>query len=415
MKITESVRMAFQSLGANKMRSGLTMLGIIIGTGAVIALLSVGEGAQAAITEQVRSIGANLIFIFSGQIQQSSGQMTLHNIEPLTRQDAEALADPVRAPHVYAVAPEINRSATLTYMGERLDVPVVGTTPEYEYVRNFPVELGEFLTVGDETTGARVVVLGSRTAKNLVEDPASLIGDTVRLNNIPFRVIGILEEKGGQGFGGGSVDNQAVIPLSTAQRRLFSGRFATATGLRVDLINVSAVDEDSIDAAIEEVTWILRERHNIRFEEDDFTVTSQQDVLGVLSQITNVLTIFLGAIAGISLLVGGIGIMNIMLVSVTERTREIGIRKAVGARRTDILSQFLVESVVLSIIGGLIGIGFGWGVAALVNTLDAFTTVVSPQAVALAVSFSLAVGLFFGIYPASRAANLHPIQALRYE
>jgi putative ABC transport system permease protein len=383
--------MALNSLGANKMRSGLTMLGIIIGTGAVIALLSVGQGAQAAITDQVRSIGANLIFVFPGQLQQGGGQATLRNFVPLTRQDAEALADPARAPHVLAVAPEINRNVTITYRGEQLDVPLVGTTPEYEYVRNFPVEYGEFITVGDETTEARVAVLGSRTAGNLAEDPEILLGDTIRLNNIPFRVIGILEEKGGQGVGGRSSDNLVIIPLSTAQRRLFSGRFVTANGLRVDLINISAIDEDT------------------------FTVASQQDVLGVLSQITGVLTIFLGAIAGISLLVGGIGIMNIMLVSVTERTREIGIRKAVGARRGDILSQFLVESVVLSILGGLVGIGFGWAVSAGVNTLGAFNTVVSTQAVALAVSFSLAVGLFFGIYPASRAANLHPIQALRYE
>jgi putative ABC transport system permease protein len=407
--------MALNSLGANKMRSGLTMLGIIIGTGAVIALLSVGQGAQAAITDQVRSIGANLIFVFPGQLQQGGGQATLRNFVPLTRQDAEALADPARAPHVLAVAPEINRNVTITYRGEQLDVPLVGTTPEYEYVRNFPVEYGEFITVGDETTEARVAVLGSRTAGNLAEDPEILLGDTIRLNNIPFRVIGILEEKGGQGVGGRSSDNLVIIPLSTAQRRLFSGRFVTANGLRVDLINISAIDEDSIDVAMDEITWVLRERHNIRFEEDTFTVASQQDVLGVLSQITGVLTIFLGAIAGISLLVGGIGIMNIMLVSVTERTREIGIRKAVGARRGDILSQFLVESVVLSILGGLVGIGFGWAVSAGVNTLGAFNTVVSTQAVALAVSFSLAVGLFFGIYPASRAANLHPIQALRYE
>ncbi|MBC7237555.1 MAG: FtsX-like permease family protein, partial [Chloroflexi bacterium] len=247
--------------------------------------------------------------------------------------------------------------------------------------------------------------------------PSLALGQTIRINKIPFQVIGVLEEKGGQaGFGGGSIDNQVIVPLSTAQQRLFSSRTTTSAGRRIDFINISAVDEQSIDLAIDEISWTLRQRHNILLgAEDDFTVASQKDILGVFDQITSVLTIFLGAIAGISLLVGGIGIMNIMLVSVTERTREIGIRKAVGAKRSDILWQFLIESMVLSVIGGVIGIGFGWGVSALVNTLDAFTTFVSSEAVILAVGFSMFVGLFFGIYPASRASNLNPIEALRYE
>jgi len=415
MNVTESIRMALRSLRANTMRSALTMLGIIIGTGAVIALLSIGQGAQAAISSQIQSIGSNLIFVFAGRFDQSAGAGLGSSPPPLTRQDAEALRDSAYTEHVAAIAPEIDRTATVTYRGESTTAPLVGTTPEYEFVRNTRPVIGQFFTSGEEAVEARVVLLGVSTARSLFGDAELALEQIVRINGVPFRVIGVLEERGGQGVGGGSVDNQVIVPLSTAQQRLFGARSATAQGLEVDLINVSAYNEDSIDAAMEEITWVLRERRDIEFAEDDFTVASQQDILSVAGQITSVLTIFLGAIAGISLLVGGIGIMNIMLVSVTERTREIGIRKAVGAKRSDILWQFLIESVVLSVVGGSAGIAFGWGVATLVNQLGTFTTVVSAQAVILAVGFSIAVGLFFGIYPASRASNLNPIDALRYE
>jgi putative ABC transport system permease protein len=415
MSVLESIRMSLRSLAANKMRSALTMLGIIIGTGAVIALLSVGQGAQAAITDQIQSIGSNLIFVFAGELDQTSSASATTRYQPLTYQDALAIADPSMAPSVAAVAPTIQRSGTVLFGGDTMNTTVIGTTPEFAYVRSFPTIYGGYFTQGEDAAYARVVVLGYLVAENLFGDPSLAIDQTVRLNGVPFRVVGVLESKGGQAGFGGSQDNQVIVPISTAYRRLFSGRFSSQYGETVDLINVSAVDESSIDAAIAEITWILRERHNIQFDEDDFTVTSQEDILGVFNQITSILTIFLGAIAGISLLVGGIGIMNIMLVSVTERTREIGIRKAVGAKRRDILWQFLIEAVILSIVGGLIGIGFGTAIAAGVNTLDAFTTVVSTEAVALSVGFSLAVGLFFGIYPANRASNLDPIQALRYE
>jgi putative ABC transport system permease protein len=413
MNLWESVRMAFRALAANKLRAGLTMLGIIIGTGAVISLLSVGEGARSAITSQIQSIGSNLIFVFPGRYEQGTGRT--QNYTPLTLEDAIAIDDPQLTPHVGAVAPMIDRSFPVTFGGESTQVSVTGTTPEFEFVRSYPAEYGQFFGAIDQASEARVVVLGAQTAKTLFGEAALAVGQTVRINRVPFDVVGVLEAKGGQGFAGGSADSLAIIPLSTMQRRLVSGRQMATTGRSIDYISVSAVDEDSIDLAIEEITWVLRERHGIEYQDDDFTVTSQQDILGVFNQITNVLTIFLGAIAGISLLVGGIGIMNIMLVSVTERTREIGIRKAVGARRSDVLWQFLIESVVMSVIGGLIGIGFGWGVARLVNTIDQFTTVVTPDSVLLAVSFSMGVGLFFGIYPASRAANLNPIDALHYE
>ena len=417
MNFYESRRMSFRSLSANKMRSILTMLGIIIGTGAVIALVSVGQGAQAFITEQIQSIGSNLIFVFPGQFDQGGPTRSTASQQPLTLEDAQAIADPMRIPYVAAVAPTVSRGVTVTYRGESRTVPLEGTTPEFEFVRNFPVEVGVFISDSDVARSARVAVLGWRTASTFFGEPEFALNETVRVNNVPFVVVGVLQEKGGQsGFGGGSPDNQIVVPISTAQQRLFASRTATARGRRIDLVYVSAVDEASIDLAIEEITWLLRQRRDIPLgAEDGFTVASQKDVLGVFEQITGVLTVFLGAIAGISLLVGGIGIMNIMLVSVTERTREIGIRKAVGAKRSDILWQFLIESIVLSIIGGLIGIGFGWGLATIVNTLDAFTTLVSADSVLLAVGFSMFVGLFFGIYPASRASNLNPIDALRYE
>ncbi len=414
MNICESVRMAARSLGANKMRSALTMLGIIIGTGAVIALLSVGQGAQLAITSEIQSIGSNLILVFPGQFNPGAGRPT--RTIPLTRADADAIAEPGRIPHIIAVAPSVNRGATATFGTDSLNVSVEGTTAEFEFVRNFPVDYGRFIGYGDEAVSARVAVIGTEVADQLVGDRTSAVGATIRLNQIPFQIVGVLEEKGGQNFGGPSPDRTVIIPLSTAQTRLFPGRFVSQAGRTVDAIYISAIDEASIDLAIEEISWLLRERQGTQFAGDEsFTVASQRDLLGVFDQITSVLTIFLGAIAGISLLVGGIGIMNIMLVSVTERTREIGIRKAVGAKRSDVLRQFLIESVVLSVIGGMVGIGFGWSVSSFVNTLGAFDTFVSGQAVMLSVGFSMAVGLFFGIYPASRAANLDPIDALHYE
>jgi putative ABC transport system permease protein len=414
MSIGESIRMALRSLGANKLRAGLTMLGIIIGTGAVIALISVGQGAQVAITEQVQSIGSNLIFVFAGRFDQSRGAQGMRSFAPLTMKDVEAL-DPSRLQYVAAVAPQVEGTANVTYRSESTNVSVTGTTPEFRTVRSFDTEYGEFFTASDVSAVARVAILGADTAESLFATPEEALQQTIRINRIPFQVVAVLAKKGGQGFGGGSADNIVVIPITTAQKRLFASRQGSDGEERIDLINVSAIDEASIEPAIDEITWALRDERKIEFEEDDFTVTSQQDILGVFNQITNVLTIFLGAIAGISLLVGGIGIMNIMLVSVTERTREIGIRKAVGAKRSNILTQFLIESVVLSVLGGTTGIGLGWSIAEIVNTLGAFTTRVSPQAVILAFGFSLFVGLFFGIYPASRASNLNPIDALRYE
>ncbi len=413
MNVFESLRMSFRSLAANKMRSFLTMLGIIIGTGAVIALLSAGEGVRQAITSEIQGIGSNLLIILPGRLEMGMGAT---EGEPLTRDDALALGDHLSVPHVLAVAPVVNGSALITYGGESLSAQVEGSTAEYEQVRNYRAEYGRFISAGDDAVSARVAVIGTDVADRLVGDRASAVGETIRMNRVPFQVIGVLEEKGGPGMMGASADRIVIIPLSTAYTKLFPGRYVSQGQRTVDMIYASVVDEGSIDLAIAEIQQVLRQRQGTELAEDDsFTITSQQDVLGLFDQVSGILTTFLAAIAGISLLVGGIGIMNIMLVSVTERTREIGIRKAVGARSSDVLVQFLIESVVLSVVGGLLGIAFGWGVSRLINSLGTFTAVVTWQSVALAVSFSLMVGLFFGIYPARRAATMNPIDALRYE
>ena len=419
MSVGESMKVALRGLTANKLRSSLTMLGIIIGVGAVISLLSVGEGAQAEITGQIQSIGSNLIFVFSGTFEEPGGaghRPVVKRTNPLTMEDAEALsAAGGCCPSILAVAPEVQTGAEITFESQSVYLTVSGTSPEYEYVRNFYPEIGEFFTDSDVDTLARVVVIGYSVAEKLFED-MDPIDQTVRINRIPFRVVAVLEEKGGGAFGGGPGDSIAIIPITTAQVRLLGTKATSTTrGRKVEVINVSAVDEDSVEAAMDEISVVLRERHGIQFEDDDFTIASQKDILSMLDEIMNILTIFLGSVAAISLLVGGIGIMNIMLVSVTERTREIGIRKAVGARRSDILLQFLIEAVVLSVLGGIIGIGLGAGVSAIVNSLGAFTTRITVGAVSLAVGFSIVVGLFFGIYPATRASRLSPIDALRYE
>jgi putative ABC transport system permease protein len=413
MSVLESIRVALQGLAANKLRSSLTMLGIVIGVGAVIALLALGEGTQAAITEEIQGIGSNLIFITPGSEEGHGPGATRSVADTLTLADAEAIAAPGSVPGVLAVAPEFNNNADVIYGSESVNATITGTTPDYPLVRSSSPEMGEFFTQQQMTTMARVAVLGHQTAEDLFggSDP---LGRTIKINRVHFRVIGVMEEKGG-GMGG-NADSTVYIPITTAQRKLFGGRATSGTSWKVSSINVSLVSEETMDAATDEITLLLRQQHKIQpGEDDDFSVMSQEDILSMAEQITGILTIFLGAIAAISLLVGGIGIMNIMLVSVTERTREIGIRKAVGAKRRDILMQFLIEAIVLSVIGGLLGILLGAGIAILVEQSGLMTTVVSADAVLLATGFSVAVGLFFGIYPSMRAARLHPIEALRYE
>lgn len=408
MTLWQSFLEALESLSANKMRAALTILGIVIGVAAVIAMVSVGRGAQNTITDSIQGIGTNLLFVFRG------GSEDVRNPKPITLGDAEAIADPFQAPSVAAVAPALQGSAEISFGGESTTTSLLGITPEYEYVRNYQVTEGEFINEEHMLGQASIVLLGPEVAKTLFGRTEGLVGETVRIEGQPFRVIGVLEAKGGSGFA--NVDDQAFVPFSTAQTRLIR----RSTRDRVDMLIVSAVDSKSVPSASEEIAQILRTRHRTEIGADDFTILTQEDFLDVAGTITNVLTIFLGGIAAISLLVGGIGIMNIMLVSVTERTREIGLRKAVGAHKSDIMIQFLTESSVLSLIGGLIGIALGWAIAMVVGQIaNANNAPINPSIgldiVLIATLFSTAVGLFFGLYPANRAANLEPVEALRYE
>jgi len=410
MTIWQAFLEALESLSGNKLRSGLTVLGIVIGVAAVIAMLAVGKGAQESITSSINSIGTNLLVVFPGGKEQD-------RFRPLTMRDADALRDQLAAPSIEAVAPTLEIGGEVTFGGQQTSSPLIGVTPAYFQVRNVNLAEGEFITEEHLLGRASVVLLGPEVAETLFGHTDGITGETVRIDGQPFRVIGVLESKGGGEFG--SEDNQMIVPLTTAKARLF-GPKSGQSGDRVDAIYVQAAGADLVPQAMEEIAQILRTRHRITDEIDDFTIFTQQDLLAEAETITNVLTIFLGGVAGISLLVGGIGIMNIMLVTVTERTREIGLRKALGARKRDILIQFLTESSLLSLIGGIIGILLGWLISLIVGQIAAannapFTPVVALDAIMLATIFSAAIGLFFGIYPANRAAGLQPVEALRYE
>jgi putative ABC transport system permease protein len=400
---------ALQSLSANKMRSGLTILGIVIGVAAVIAMISIGRGAQNTITGSIQGIGTNLLFVFRG------GTSTdVRNPQPLTMGDADAIADPLQAPSVAGVAPELTGQVTVSFGGQSTDTSIEGVTPDYARVRNTSVTEGQFISEEQILGRASVVLLGQDVADKLFGRKEGLVGETVRIEGQPFRVAGVLISKGGSGFS--NEDNRVIVPLSTAQTRLL----IRSPRDRVDMIMVEATNANTVAEAQAEISQILRTRHRTAIGADDFTILTQQDFLTTASTITNVLTIFLGGIAAISLLVGGIGIMNIMLVSVTERTHEIGLRKALGARRIDILVQFLTESAVLSMVGGIIGIALGYLISYGVGRIAAanntpITPAIGIDTILIATLFSTAVGLFFGLYPANRAAGLQPVEALRYE
>ena len=408
-------RVALSSLGANKLRASLTLLGIVIGVAAVISLMAIGRGVQQSITENLQSLGTNLLFVRPGETSQGGVFGGQGSAATLTLDDAYALVDPVFAPSVGSVAPELRTSGQVVAGRNNTSTQIGGVTPEYEFVRNFPVASGQFITAGQVENNSQVAVLGATIAETLFgfRDP---VGQPVRINGRQFQVVGVLESKGGSFFG--SLDDQVLVPITTVYYRLGSQRTPQG-GVSVNTINVQVPDTQSIDIAVQEVATVLRIRHRITGE-DDFTITSQQDTLETLEQTTNTFVVFLGSIAGISLLVGGIGIMNIMLVSVTERTREIGIRKAMGAKRRDILFQFMSEATLLSLGGGGIGVLSGLSLALLLNGRSLLggqptQTAFSPDIAILALVVSAAIGLFFGIYPAMRAASLHPIDALRHE
>ena len=415
MKLFESLAIAIRSLLANKLRSALTMLGIIIGVGAVIALMSVGRGAQAAITSTFEKMGTNVLYVMSTSVEEG-GMMAIQygTMTPtLTLEDAKALEG---VPSVTAITSVNENYVEVTAGGESKVAIIHGATPEYQQVYKYSVASGQFFSNRDIASRNTVVVLGSKVAEDLFGDDDP-VGQMVKIKGKRFTVVGVFEPKGGAMMGM-SLDDVVVTPITTFQTRLFTQQ-TTRGEDAVQQIALQVASADAIDDVTAEVETILRHRHRIAAdEENDFAVVSMEQMLGMFQQVLGIFTIVLGAIASVSLLVGGIGIMNIMLVSVTERTREIGIRKAVGAKRRDILSQFLLEAAMLSLLGGGIGIVGGGGLSFLISLIDiggiALHSVVSPDIVILAVSVSVFIGVVSGIYPAMRAARLNPIDALRY-
>lgn len=410
MNISGVIMEALESLNANKLRSGLTIIGIVIGVGAVIAMLSLGQGVQDSITGEISSMGSNLLFVFSGNEEEE-----VRNVQPLKDTDVDALNDPFNAPSVQTAVASLGGNVQASFGGESGSFSLTGTTAAYASVRDIEIAEGEFLTDEHQLGVASVAVIGPDVAEKLFNRKEGVVGETIRLDGQPFRVIGLTKAKGGSAMG--SEDDIVFVPMASARTRLVS----RSNYGEVDIIYVQAMDDDAVKAATEEINEYLRARHRIQpGGADDFTIFSQDSVADMAESITNVLIIFLGGVAGISLLVGGIGIMNIMLVSVTERTREIGLRKALGAHKSHILTQFLTESALLSLIGGLLGVLFGWGLAVGVGIIaersgTAITPVFTINAILLATLFSAAVGIFFGIYPANRAASLEPVEALRHE
>ena len=407
MNLWESVITAWQTIYTNQMRSGLTILGIVIGVSAVVFLVSFGRGHEANITAIFEEMGANAIYItgaggFAGPI----GSLTL--------EDAEALANPNRAPSVASVAPISSTMGKVTYGNENVVVEITGVTPEVADILGYPIAEGEFISERHVRQRADVAVLGHRTASDLF-DSVSPIGETIRASGRKFEVIGVTEEQGGMM---GPADEYVLIPITTMQSRIM-GETSTR-GQHVQIIGVQAVSTDQIEAAQEEVITILRQRHHIREgEDDDFSVVDMQEIMDQMQQVLGIFQVFIGSVGGISLVVGGIGIMNIMLVSVTERTREIGIRKAIGARRRDILRQFLIEAAMLSLSGGIIGLILAFmGTTAVTGINLGGYSVYAPMSidiVLVAISVAIIIGLASGAYPAFRAASLDPIESLRHE
>jgi putative ABC transport system permease protein len=414
MRLFQYLPVALSSISAHKLRAILTMLGIIIGVTAVLTTMGIGRGAAANITQRIESQGTNLLIVYPGATTSGGMRTAMGSSSTLTMGDVAALRDAQLHPSLALIAPEYSSNAQLVYGGTNSNNSVVGTTTDYASIRNFTIASGRFLTADDTEQQNRVVVLGSDVTSDLfgTQDP---LGQTVRIDGEPFQVVGVLTEVGG--FGPNSTDTQAFVPIGVAQGRLFSashyrGEY-TVTG-----ISIGAASSDRTGAAKLEIERTLRLRHNLRADQDnDFRIFDQASLLETVADVSQTMTIFLGAIGAVSLVVGGIGIMNIMLVSVTERTREIGLRKAVGAQDSDILFQFLVEALVLCFMGGIIGVGLAYGVAFLFGQLPAstFNVVITADSLALALSFSLLSGLIFGIYPAMRATQLDPIEALRSE
>ena len=408
MNFPMTLRIAFKALGRNKMRSGLTMLGIIIGVAAVIAMIAIGSGAKARIQEQIASMGSNLLIVLSGSATSGGFRWGSGSVPTLTVEDAKAIASESSA--VKYAAPVLQGITQVVYGNQNWSTITFASTPEALLIRDWPVAKGRAFTQPDLEGAAKVCLLGQTVVENLFGD-IDPVGQVVRVKQFPFTVVGVLSIKG-QTTWGQDQDDVVYVPLTTGQRLLFGQQFP---GM-VRSISVQATGPDTMNLAEEQITQLLRQRHRIRANQDnDFTVRNLTEAMSTAEESARVMSLLLGAIASISLLVGGIGIMNIMLVSVTERTREIGIRMAVGARGRDILYQFLIEALVLSLIGGLIGIGIGVGASKLISQFFKWPTLISINALLLSFSFAGGVGIFFGFYPARKAAQLDPIEALRYE
>ena len=405
MDFMNTFRLALRALARNKMRSALTMLGIIIGVAAVIAVVSIGQGAQYMVQQGIQAMGTNIVFIAAGSGRPGGIRVGYGGVKTLTIDDMNAILREI--PLIKEAAPSVNSRRQVVYGNQNWSTVVGGTTPTFFEIRNWSIQSGSVFSDEEVDLAANVCVIGTTVAKNLFLDE-NPVGKTMRIGNLPFRVDGVLESKG-QNVIGQDQDDAIYAPYTTVQRKI--------SGITwVQFINASAISPVASVAAVAPITSLLRERHRIRLgDDDDFFVRTQSEVADLMNQTQSVMTMLLGGIASVSLLVGGIGIMNIMLVSVTERTREIGVRMAVGATESDVQRQFLVEAVTLSMMGGAIGILIGRVGSALISNFLSWPTLVSVRAIVTAAIFSAAVGIFFGYYPARKAARLDPIEALRYE
>ncbi|HEX5367906.1 MAG TPA: ABC transporter permease [Dehalococcoidia bacterium] len=418
MSFADAIQVAVEALLANKLRAALTMLGIVIGVGAVIALMAVGQGSQKAVTDQIEGLGSNLLFIRPGSTSSGGVRQGAGTAQTLTADDGDAILQSV--PNVQVVAPQVNLALQISAGSQNTFTPALGVTPEYATAYELTPAEGDFITQNDVDQRSHSVVLGSTVAQTLFPDGGA-VGQQIRLGLgklvVYANVEGVLASKGGNSSS--SLDNQILLPLTTVQTELQSFRRDASNATVVGQLTVKVASKNDINNVKTSIDALLQERHQVA--QSDVTIESQEDIASTVNQVSQTMTVLLGSIAGISLVVGGIGIMNIMLVSVTERTREIGIRKAVGARESDILMQFLTEALTVTVLGGLIGVASGIGVAHFLNGRDIaglgsnVQTVVSLNSVVIAFAVSAAIGVFFGLYPARRAAKLRPIEALRYE
>lgn len=406
MRVSYFFKEVYYALMSNKVRSGLTILGIVIGIGSVIAMISIGQGSKNSIESSIESLGSNLILVTPGAKKVSGVSQGRGAVQTLTQDDAEAIKENIDL--VKDLDTEVSSRYQVVAKGTNTNTQVMGTTSSYPSIRNVEIEEGEFITAQNVSSTARVAVIGPSVRDDLFgEDATNVVGQTIRINKINFKIIGITKEKGSNGFS--SQDDMIFVPITTAQKVLMGVKY-------ISTIAIQATDKNSMTQLEEEITSLLLERHKISDSSSaDFSITNQADILETASSVTGTFTTLLGSIAAISLLVGGIGIMNMMLTTVTERTREIGLRKAIGAKRSDINRQFLMEAVSLTFLGGIFGIIFGWIASLLISKFGGVSTSISFSSVLLAFGVSAFIGVAFGYYPANRASKLSPIEALRYE